>query len=683
MNFAAFFNPRSVAVVGARPEDGHVGQALMRNLLASSPREIRPVNADYAEVLGVPAFPSVTDLPGAVDLAVIAVRSDLVPGVLRECVTKGVRAAVVISAGFKEAGTEGKVLEEEISRIAAEAKLPLLGPNCLGVIDGRNGCNASFALHAPLAGTIGFISQSGAIGTAFIEWSRGAGVGISKFVSMGNEAGVSEIAMLDELGNDPDTEAILLYLEHVSDGREFLRVARTIVLEKKKPIVLLRAGRSTRGADAVMSHTGSLAPEDAVFTAACRQAGVAAVARLDELFNAAKLLSMGTDWGNKVRLAIVTNGGGPSVNAADLVELSESMELARFNEDERAALRFVLPSMAATGNPVDVIGDAGSERYRAALDIVAADEDVDAIMAIVTPQMMTNVAAIAREIVQVARRKSVISVFMGGAVAAPGVAVLKEHGLVNFDFPSDAIAALEALTPGKKTIASPRAPRTAATNVMLGFDDTRALLAQYGIAVPGVLARSRDEAMAAVDGTSGTLFAMKAVSRDVVHKTEAHAVRLGVADRDAAGRAWDDIALCVKEHAPHATLEGMLIQPMTPGREVLVGMKRDPMFGPVIVFGLGGIFVEVLRDVAMRIAPFEKDAALAMIGEISGTRYLGEFRGMEAVDKDRLAELLVAIARLAIEYPDVTAIDLNPVMASHDSVTVVDARLMMASPQAE
>lgn len=677
MDLSRFFRPAAVAVVGARPEDGHVGAALMKNLIAGGTRTVYPVTDKYPEVFGIPAHPSIAAIGKPVDLAVIATRVDLVPQALRDAAAAGAAAAVVISAGFKEAGEEGKKLEEELRLVSQAAGIPFLGPNCLGVIDGNSGLNASFALGAPLAGAIGCISQSGAIGTAFIEWSRGEGVGISKFVSLGNEAGITEVEMLRYLGDDPDTRAILLYLEHVSDGPKLLSVAREIIGAGKKPVVLLRAGRSERGSAAAMSHTGSLAPEDAIFTAACRQAGIATVTTLRDLFNAAKLLSLGTNWSDKTRLAIVTNGGGPSVNAADLVELSESMELVSFDEGTTAALKNVLPPMAAVGNPIDVIGDAGSDRYKAALDILLPRAEIDAVMVIVTPQMMTDAKAIAQVVAAAGTKKPIIPVFLGGAVMEPGTRVLKEHRMVNFDFPSDAIAALDALTPKRKAAAGP-VKRAGGKEMMLPFDETKSLLNAYGLSLEGEFVRLKEDLGSAMAKLGAEKFAMKAISRDVVHKTEARAVMLDIPNAKEAARAWDEIAENVGAVAPEAAIEGMLVQPMLVGKEVIVGMKRDPVFGPVVIFGLGGIFVELLHDVAMRIAPFSEDDAKEMLGEIAGAKYLGAWRNSLPADTRALSRILLAVGRLAMEHPEIKEIDLNPVIAAPDGAHIADARLLRA-----
>jgi acetyltransferase len=672
-----FFDPNVIAIFGARPEPGHVGYALMKNLQGGRGRSLYPITDAYEEVLGVPAKRSIEEVEGAVDLAVIAIKASAVPEALRACARKGVQAVVVISAGFKEVGPDGKALEEELTRIARESGMALLGPNCLGVIDAHADMNASFVVEKPLPGRISVLSQSGAIGTALLDWASDAGVGVAKFVSLGNEAGTSEVEFLEYLGNDSATDAILVYLEHVSDGPRFLSVASRITREFGKPIVVLRAGRSARGSAAVRSHTGSLAPEDAVFGAACRQAGIVTVSSLRELFDIAKLFALGIR-APHLRLAIVTNGGGPSVNAADLIELSHSLELVAFDESTKDALRAVLPPMAAVGDPVDVIGDAGEKRYRDTLGIVSALPNVDAILTLVTPQMMTDFGPIARAIVDARRTKPIIPVLMGGSATREGLTVLRDAGMVNFDLPPDAIAALDAIGGGvRKERPTPvKSVASAPSAEMLGFSEAKDLLSAYGIAAVGEFILERSGIAEAFGRLGSRAAAMKVVSRDVVHKTESGAVRLDIHSGEEAERVWDEMVARIREGKPDAAISGMVIQPMVRGKEVIVGMKRDAIFGPVVVVGLGGIFVELLRDVAMRVAPIEKDEAMKMLEEISGAKYLKEYRGEPAVNRERIAEIVAAISRLSIDHPEIAEIDLNPLVATATDVFVVDARVM-------
>ena len=673
MNFDTFFDPKSVAIFGARPEPDRVGYALMKNLLEGKLRELYPITSEFEEILGQTCKKTLAEVNVPIDLAIIAIKATSVPDALRECKQKGVQNVVIISAGFKEAGPDGKVLEDEIAQIAKDAGINLLGPNCLGVINVKSDLNASFVAKKPLPGHISILSQSGAIGTSFLDWATDEGVGIAKFVSLGNEAGFSEVTMLEYLGQDPETNALMLYLEHVSDGRKFLELAREIT--KKKPLVVLRAGRSARGMAAVMSHTGSLAPEDAVFDAAARQAGIITVTSLREFFNIAKLFSLGI-MKPLPRLAVITNGGGPSVNAADLIELSPSLELATFDDATKTALRNVLPSMAAVGNPVDVIGDASAVRYKSALDILTPKQDIDAILVIVTPQMMTDTLEIARVIVGESTLKPLIPVFMGGTSVRPGIEFLHEHAMVNFELPSDAVESLSALGGGHKKTPPPVAKRAFASSVMLPFDETESLLSEYGITIFGTFVRNISDIPEVWPTLRADSVAIKAISKDVIHKTDAHAVRLNITSAEDAKQAWEEITTLIHIKAAEATIDGMLLQPMVRGKEVIIGAKRDATFGPVVVFGLGGIFVEALRDVAMRVAPVEHEAAVAMLDDISGANYLKAFRGAKPVDRDAIANVVVAISRLMMYHPEISEIDLNPVIATPDGVFVVDARLM-------
>jgi acetyltransferase len=673
MNFDTLFDPKVVAVVGARPEPDRVGFALMDNLLQGGPRTIIPVTEEFPNIFGIPAKKSIGEIEGTIDLAVIAVKAAAVPQAIRDAVAKGAKAAVVISAGFKEAGEEGKKLEEEISAIAKESGIALLGPNCLGVIDTATDLNVSFAPQMPLPGCIALLSQSGAIGTAFLDWAHMEGVGISKFISLGNEAGFSEVAMLEHLGSDENTDAILMYLEHVSDGPRLLELLRAITPEK--PVIVLRAGRSSRGASAVASHTGSLAPADATFTAALRQAGAAPVESLRELFNIAKLLSLGIR-SPLSRLAIVTNGGGPSVNASDLIELSRTLSLVDFDEETKTALRAVLPSMAAVGNPVDVIGDARRKRYDDAFAILVKKPDIDAILAIVTPQMMTPSEDIAESIIEWGTKKPIIPVFMGGDSARPGVETLKAAGLVSFETPPDAIEALDAIGKRKKQIPPKAHAASPSALSPVTFSATRTLLESCGLAVSGNFITDRAMLRDAWGALGGAKAALKAFSFGAVHKTEAKAIRLHLSSLEEAERAWDEISANIQGVAPGASIEGMLLQSMVEGREVIVGGKRDRTFGPIVLFGLGGIFVELMKDVAMRVAPVSREEALLMLEDIEGRAYLNEFRRMAAIEKGKLADIIASVSRLLAEHPEIEEIDLNPVIATPDAAHIVDVRVM-------
>jgi acetyltransferase len=684
MDIHTLFDPRSVAVIGADDRTESVGYALMKNILAGAPREVYPVTLGKTELFGKQVFASVKDIPGHVDLAVIAVRASIVPVVLAECAEKGIRHAVLISAGFKEMGEEGAALESEVARIALEHGIALLGPNCLGIMNAHTDWNASFAVGKPKPGTIAFVSQSGALGTALLDWANKEGVGFSKFVSLGNEAVLHELHFLEYLIDDPDTRAVLLYVEQVKDGTRFLELVRQ--LTAKKPLIVLRAGRSSRGSAAVASHTGSLAPSDAVFDAALRQAGAIPVDSVSVLQSMAKLCTLGYT-SPHTRLAILTNGGGPSVNTADLVEFSRSLSLVSFDDKTKEALRAVLPPMAAVGNPIDVIGDAGPDRYEGCLKVLTKHPEVDAILALVTPQNMTDPKGIAKVLIKYRKKKPIIPILMGGAALAKGVSWLNKHGVVRFDTPSEAVFALDALARGAPkhkddTVVSGVTTHTHALT-MMPLPDMQRVLGDYDLPLAGTFIRTKEEIGTALRTLGDGPYVIKAISQQLVHKSDLKAVRLNLVDEEAVRAAWDDIVAYVEEHTEGAVLDGMLVQRMVKGVECIIGMKRDATFGPVIVFGLGGIFVEVLKDVAMRVAPVTKDEALAQIHSLKGLPLLMGARGGEPVDLGALAAAIASLSHLALDYPEVQEIDFNPVFATPHGIHIVDARVMQPAAHTE
>ncbi len=649
----------------------------MKNILDGGVREVYPVTLSEQVVLGRAAYTSVSMIPGHIDLVVIAVRADVVGSILHECADKGAKAAIVISAGFKEVGEAGRKMEEEIAYIAQERGIVLLGPNCLGVIDAHADWNASFAVAKPRPGHIAFVSQSGALGTALLDWANREGVGFSKFVSLGNEASLSELEFLEYLADDDDTKAILLYLEQVSDGGRFLEAARRVT--GKKPLVVLRAGRSARGAVAVASHTGSLAPGDAIFGAALRQVGAVSVDSLRTLFSLAKLFEMGHSTPLR-NIVILTNGGGPSVNTADLIEDTDTLSLVSFRDPTLHSLRSVLPSMAAVNNPIDVIGDAGPERYDKALRTLTELKEVDAIITLVTPQMMTDPAGIAHVLTKHKDNKPLMPVFMGGDTVEPGIVVLKESGMVNFESPTDVVEALDALA---RTTASievaqkhPPTERPGRALEMYPFEETRSILQSYDLHLEGAYITNKSDVAVALKKLGPGPYAMKAVAQELVHKSDLNAVRLNIDTHDEVVKTWDEIVSEVKKKTGVKTVDGMLIQKMVAGVECIIGMKRDPVFGPVIVFGLGGIYVEILKDSSLRIAPVSKAEALRQIREIQGISLLTGARGSEPVHLEAIAQAIEALSHLAIDYPDIQEVDFNPVFATPQGVHLVDVRFM-------
>jgi acetate---CoA ligase (ADP-forming) len=677
MNFENFFNPKSVAVIGASNDKSKVGYAVIANLLSGKPqagdRRIYPVTLSEKEVLGIPAFAGILDVQDDIDLAIIIVKADIVPQILADCGKKNIKNIIVISSGFKETGPSGADLENQITDIAKENGMMLLGPNCLGVIDTKNNLNTSFAGKNPLPGNIALLSQSGALGTAMIDWAVAEGIGFSKFISLGNEAGLTEIEFLEFLENDNDTAAILMYLENVKDGSKFRKILARVA--SNKPVVIIKAGMGNHGHLAVMSHTGALAPQSNIFIAACKQAGAVTTSSLRGFFNVVKILSQTTDLKKPIqRLIILTNGGGPSVVAADLIDRSNSLSLVTLSDDTKEALREVLPKMAAIGNPVDIIGDALAERYDKALDVLCQVEDADAIIVILTPQMMTEAESTAKVLAKYKEKKKIFPIFIGGEGIQPGRLELIKSGMVHFEFPRDVIDGLDYLARGAAKIKSsrhPKEPDTVLNGEMMEFVGVLNILSEYGISVSGKFLARKEDLENALNSLGSGPYAMKAFSKEAIHKTEKNAVRLNILNLDEAGWIWEEL------WAKVPSVEGIFVQKMEKGREIIIGMKRDHTFGPTILFGLGGIFAEAIKDTVIRIAPISKEEALKMMQEIKGIKILQGMRGEPPVNFDLLADIIVNLSRLALDHPEIKEIDLNPVMATDTSATIVDARVMI------
>ena len=732
MNLQNFFNPKSIAIIGASADKNKVGYALVDNILKGAKRDIYPVSISEKEILGLKVYLSIKDIATDIDLALIAVRADIVPAILEECAVKNVKNVIIISAGFKEEGPAGAELEKKVADIAKKNDIALLGPNCLGIIDAQNDLNASFSASKPDAGHIAFLSQSGALGTAILDKALSEGVGFSKFISLGNEATLSEIEFLEYLKDDKDTKAILMYVEQLSNGKKFMELALEIT--KHKPIVLIKAGRSARGQQAVASHTGSLAPEDAVFTAACKQAGIIVVESIREFFNMAKLFELGI-LEPLQKLIILTNAGGPAVVTTDLVDLSRSLYLIQLPENTKGKLRKVLPPMAAVNNPVDIIGDALSDRYESALKILIEENSADAIIVLLTPQMMTQAKSTAKLLAEHNKKKPIIPVFIGGPAIENGLVELKKNGLVNFAFPKDAVEALDNLARGTskndqgntsvipasrseakaqaiqqnrawpgilsdhkvklepdelqdprlrgddKKSKNDKTKRNEGSQIqikekMLGFNDMFNLFKDYSLDFQGILVKEKDELAEAMKKLGAGPFIIKAISPDIIHKTDMGAVKLNLKNINEAEAAWDEIVSNVKSKNPQAIIEGMLVQAMVSGKEVIIGIKRDATFGPTILFGLGGIFTEALKDTSLRIAPVSKEVAIEMIHEIRGINILTGLRGEASVNIEKIADIIVKLSKLAIDHTEIKEIDLNPVIVNPDEAFIVDGRMM-------
>ena len=719
INLERFFNPRSVAVIGASPKKEKLGNCLVRNLISErseesrfreqservlikgtapegdSPRKIYPVNPNYKKILGLTCFPSVSEVKGDIDLAIIAVKAEIVPMMVEECGKKSIPFVIIISAGFKEIGKEGAKREEKIKEIAKKYKIKILGPNCLGLLDSSTNLNASFASEMILKGEIAFISQSGAICSSMLDWAKKEHIGFSKFISLGNETVLTENDFLAYLAQDKKTKAILMYLEAITDGPRFIKLARQIT--KNKPIVILKAGKTAKGQKAIASHTGSLAPENRVFEAACLQSKVINVDSLRELFNFTKIFNAGI-FKSLARLAVVTNGGGPSIIMSDLIELSPTLELAEIKKETKNKLRKILPSFASVNNPVDILGDALSSRYEEVLKILIVEKNIDGLIVIVTPQKMTEIEETARVIIKYHKKKPIIPVFIGEETTGKGEEILKKSKLGNFEYPIDVKEVLEAMS-----LKTPIVKRSAFTTgqekrgrekrSVLDFSKTLSLLKKYKIEVVPSFFVKRPSELNQISKKINFPVAIKIVSPQIIHKTDVGGVKLNLETVKKVKKAWQEVVrkfkiqnstlrqssglMLSKVEASKFKIQGMVVQPMTKGKEVIVGMKRDPVFGPVIVFGLGGIFVEILKDVSMRIAPLTKKDASEMLTEIKGIEILKGARGEKSVNFKALQKIILSLSRLSLKHREIKEIDLNPVMVDEKEARVVDARIIV------
>ncbi len=676
------FNPKVVAIIGATPKEGKVGNILLKNL-KDFKGKVYAVNPKYEEVLGFKCYPNVESIPDDVDLAVIAVPAKAVPDVLESCGRKGVKNVVVITAGFKEAGNYA--LERRIVEICKRYGINMVGPNCLGIINTHNNLNATFGKVMPPKGNIAFLSQSGAFILAVLDWAKSNNVGFSKIVSLGNKAVLDESDFMRFLAEDDETDVIMLYLEGVSDGKKFMEVAKEV--SKVKPIVAVKSGRTEAGAKAASSHTGSLAGSFVAYRTAFRQSGVVEAESIEDLFDYTLILrgirSINGD------IAIVTNSGGPGVIAADAVE-EFGLNLARFDKKTIDRLKSILPPIANVYNPVDVLGDADAERFGKALKIVAEDPNVGAIIAILTPTAQIDFVKASEFVASV--DKPIVTCFMGGETVADAINLLKKHGIVNF---LDPVKAVKSLNSVKRYELMRIKLEREVESIEIDVDTDNAreivekyrnrgvltaesfeILKSYGIPVPPYgVARTAEEALEIADRI-GYPVAMKIVSPDILHKTDVGCVKLNV-DRDRVIPTFYELVKRAEDYLK-ADVEGVMVQKMMPtGREVIVGMKRDPQFGALIMFGMGGIYVEVFKDVSFRIAPISKSDAYEMIREVKSYGILKGVRGEKPSDIDSLVDVLLRISKLSLDFEEIVEMDLNPIFVYGKGCCVVDAKIVL------
>jgi len=694
----ALFHPKSVAVIGASRKPEKVGHGVFANLIqAGFPGEIHGVNPGGGEVLGRPVHSSIEGIPGAVDLGVFVVPPPAILDGIPRLAEKGMRAAIVISAGFKETGGEGVGLERALRDTARKSKVRVLGPNCLGLINTHARLNASFAAGTPPAGAISFFSQSGALCTAILDWAIGENVGFSKFISLGNKADISESDVMEYLSNDPETRVILGYVESIDDGVRFLRASREVTA--KKPVILVKAGSTAAGARAASSHTGSLAGSDRAYAAAFRQGGILRAETVEDLFDFALGFAL-QPMPRGDRLLILTNAGGPGILAADTAE-KLGIPLAEISAELRGRLSGKLPPTASLGNPVDVIGDAQADRYREVLSAIREDPSIDAVLVLLTPQAMTEPEGTARAAVQAlaGSGKTAFASFLGEASVKEARKILSSGGIPNYLVPERAVRSLHAMlryrrsqggvpqdTPDLAGIRREEArsgigAALAEGKKTLGEEESRSILEAYGFRFPRhVLAQTSREAVQAFEEMRRPV-ALKIVSPDILHKTDVGGVRLNLSDPESVARAFVEITSSARRMVPSAWVAGVSVQEMvTGGREVILGMSRDPQFGPLLMFGLGGINVEVLKDVSFRVAPLSRRDAVEMIREIRAYPLLSSFRGSAPSDEGGIVDGLLRISRLSMDVPEIQELDLNPVlvMTKGRGIQAIDCRMTIA-----
>jgi acetyltransferase len=692
------FNPQTVAVIGATNKVGSVGYALIKNLVGSGfPGTIYPVNFKAKSVYGVRSYSSVSAIRDEIDLAVIATPAPTVPDIIRECAEYGVGGVVIISAGFSEAGEKGKQMSAEILKIAKESKMRIIGPNCLGFIKPSLNLNVSFASKMAKPGKIAFISQSGALCTAILDWSVEQNVGFSHFVSIGSMIDVGFDDLIDYFGHDPNTNSIVIYMESLSNAKKFMSAARAFA--RNKPIIVLKAGKSAAGAKVALSHTGTLAGNDMAFDAAFNRAGVIRVNTIDQLFNAAQALSkQKRPTGN--RLAIVTNAGGPGVLATDHL-ISHGGKLAELSEDSMKTLNSNLPAMWSHGNPIDVLGDADAERYGAAISTCLNDDNVDALLTIVTPQSMTDPKSIAEKLVELAAKtkKTMLASWMGAADVQTGMEVLEASNIPVFSIPEQAVNTfmnmhkysenIKSLYETPSSVPHQFQPdykknkalvnRVIADNrLVFTEDEAKEMMVNYQIPVPQQeVVNSRDQVAECLERIPLPVV-MKIVSSDITHKTDSGGVKLNIKSVEEAEAAFDSIISSCSAAYPDANIQGVLIEEMINKKyELIIGSKKDPIFGPIILFGMGGVAVNVFKDMSVGLPPLNMSLAMKMIEKTKIYELLKGYRGMEAMDITSIQFLLYKFAYLVMDFPEIKEIDINPFSIDAEGGMVLDAKIIL------
>ncbi|WP_340820501.1 acetate--CoA ligase family protein [Methanolobus sp. WCC4] len=673
------FSPNSVAVIGASRKEGKVGRAVLENLMQNSELIIIPINPGADEILGLPCYHNIMDVPDdkKPEMAVIVVPAKFVPQAIDECGQAGVSNVIVISAGFKEAGVEGARLERECISLCEQYGIDMIGPNCLGIIDTASGINASFAANMAYEGNIAMMSQSGAICTVTLDWAERIGVGFSKFISLGNKAVLAENDFLRMFEEDDTTAVIAAYLEGVKDGPEFIKIAQRV--SRSKPIIIVKSGRTSVGSRAVSSHTGTLAGSDAAYNAGFKQGGVIRADSLEEMLDYSRAFSV-CPLPEGRNIAIVTNAGGLGILTADACS-NAGLSIASFEESTVERLREKLPPAANFYDPVDVLGDAGADLYEHALDVVLEDINVNGIIVLVSPQSMTDVPGIAETVAKKIQqsKKPILCNFAGGSRIAAGEGVLNSYGIPNYSSSERAVASMNALCnyftiknrkqeDPEKLKCNKEAARSFIDSASAGKRRTHGLesldiLKAYDIpVVDSRIAKTLPEAIKAAEDM-GYPVVMKILSPDISHKTDVGGIRLNLKHADDVERAYNSMMSDVRHYMPDAAVTGVQLQKMVSGgKEVIIGMDRDPQFGPLLMFGLGGTYVEFLKDVSFAVAPISASEARHMVSSIKTYPLIAGVRGEAASDIDSIIQTLLKVSQLVTDFPEILEFEINPLM---------------------
>ncbi|MCS3924156.1 acetate--CoA ligase alpha subunit [Methanosalsum natronophilum] len=691
------FSPKSVAVIGASKNKEKVGYAVLKNLVDSFKGKIYPINPNAETILGLKAFSSIKEiyLETPIDLAVIVIPSQFVPDMIEECGNVGVKNLIIISAGFKETGIKGAKLEKKCVETAKKYGIRFLGPNCLGLINTSAGLNASFAATMAKPGNIALFSQSGAICTSALDWADNKNVGFSKFVSLGNKADISENDLLKEFLIDYDTKVVAAYLEGVSNGPEFIKTSRK--LSQKKPLVVVKAGRTAAGSKAVSSHTGTLAGSDEAYNAAFSQSGVIRADTLEDLLEYSHAFAR-YYYPKGDNIALITNAGGLGILAADECHL-RGLFLSEFEDITYIRLKEALPPAASIYNPVDVLGDASSEIYKNALNIVLKDSNVDGIILLISPQSMTNIEEIAYNIKSIIEtsHKPILCSFVGGSRIGKGEKILQKSNIPNYSSPDRAVASMKALSTyrkiknkhyfdapeivGDKALVSRMLKKAQEKKQTVMGLEAFDILKAYGIPViEKEVARSLEDTLRYCEKI-GYPVALKILSPDISHKTDVGGIKLNLNDCEEVEKAYNSMMSSVRRYMPHATISGVQIQKMvTSGREVIIGMNRDVQFGPLIMFGFGGTYVELMKDISFGLAPLTEKDAKKMISSIKTYPLLAGVRGEKPHDIDSIVDVLLKVSQLSIDFPEILEFEINPlvVFGERKGCTAIDMRLTLS-----